>query len=435
MARQHSTDILIRNGKILRSGKRVTGADLLIQSGIVTSIKRRIEPSTKYKVKVIDAKGKIVCPGFIDLHVHLREPGFEYKETIQSGAAAAVAGGFTSICCMPNTRPVNDNKAVTHYILEKAREAGLARVRPIGAITMGLNGENLAMMGELASAGCVALSDDGYPVSNSLIMRRAMEYAKALNLTIVDHCEDCELSKGGVMHEGLKSTTLGLLGIPSAAEDVMVARDIALAEMTGCNLHLAHVSTSGAVRLVREAKARGVSVTAEACPHHFILTDEAVGDFDTYAKVNPPLRVESDVQAVREGLSDGTIEVIATDHAPHAFEEKEQDFDHAPFGITGLETAFGLTMSLVDDGVLDFETAVCALTKNPAKVFGLEGGDLSEGGIADITVIDPNEEWTVDPSAFRSKGRNTPFAGRRLKGRVVTTIVDGRVVFSKDQGY
>ncbi len=427
MARRHTKDILIQNGKVIRSGKPTTVANVMIESGTVTAIRRGIKASTY--CTVIDAKGKLVCPGFIDLHTHLREPGFEYKETIQTGSAAAVAGGFTTICCMPNTNPVNDNKAVTEFILEKARLAGLARVLPIGAITARLDGDALAVIGELASAGCVALSDDGHPVSNSLIMRRAMEYAKALGLTIVDHCEDRELSKYGVMHEGLMSTTLGLLGIPSAAEDVMVARDIALAEMTGCRLHLAHVSTAGAVRLVREAKARGVAVTAEACPHHFILTDEAVGEFDTHAKVNPPLRAESDLQAIRAGLSDGTIEVIATDHAPHASEEKEQDFDHAPFGITGLETALGLTLSLVEDGVLDLEAAIQALTLNPAKAFGLESGILREGGVADITIVDPKEEWVVDPSTFRSKGRNTPFAGQKLKGRVVTTIVDGQVVF------
>ena len=427
---RHTPDILIRNGKVIRPGMPTTVANILIQSGMVTGIRHGINPSSK--CTVINAKGQLVCPGFIDLHTHLREPGFEYKETIQTGSAAAVAGGFTTICCMPNTSPVNDNKAVTEFILEKARLAGLARVLPIGAITTRLDGGELAVIGELASAGCVALSDDGYPVSSSLIMRRAMEYAKALGLTIVDHCEDRELSRHGVMHEGLVSTTLGLLGMPAAAEDVMVARDIALAEMTGCRLHLAHVSTAGAVRLVREAKARGVSVTAEACPHHFTLTDEAVGEFNTHAKVNPPLRSESDVQAIRAGLSDETIEVIATDHAPHAAEEKEQDFDHAAFGISGLETALGLTMSLVEDGVLDFESVVRTLTSNPAKAFGLRGGDLREGGVADITLVDPNVRWVVDPSTFRSKGRNTPFAGRKLKGRVVTTIVGGKVVFSSN---
>tara|TARA_B100000315_G_scaffold260243_1_gene320264 strand:+ start:7789 stop:9090 length:1302 start_codon:yes stop_codon:yes gene_type:complete len=431
MAQLYTSDILIQNGKVVRPGMSTTVANILIRSGTISGIRRGLKTSAQ--CEVIDAKGKLVCPGFIDLHTHLREPGFEYKETIQTGSAAAVAGGFTSICCMPNTNPVNDNKAVTEFILEKSRLAGLARVLPIGAITARLAGDELAVIGELASSGCVALSDDGHPVSGSLIMRRAMEYAKALGLTIVDHCEDRELSKHGVMHEGEVSTTLGLLGIPSAAEDVIVARDIALAEMTGCRLHLAHVSTSGAVRLVREAKARGVSITAEACPHHFILTDEAVGDFDTHAKVNPPLRAESDVQAIRAGLADGTIEVIATDHAPHASEEKEQEFDRAPFGISGLETALGLTLSLVEDGILDLESAIRALTSNPAKAFGLDGGDLREGGKADITIVDPNEEWEVDPSTFRSKGRNTPFAGRMLKGKVVTTIVGGKVVFSTNK--
>ena len=431
MARQYASDILIQNGKVVRPGMPTAMSDVLIQSGVITSIRRGVK--TPEHCTVINADGKLVCPGFIDLHTHLREPGFEHKETIWTGSAAAVAGGFTTICCMPNTDPVNDNKAVTEFILRKARAAGLARVLPIGAITARLCGDELAVIGELALAGCVALSDDGHPVSSSLMMRRAMEYATVFGLTIVDHCEDRELSGNGVMHEGLISTSLGLLGIPAAAEDVMVARDIALAEMTGCRLHLAHVSTAGAVRLVREAKARGVPVTAEVCPHHFTLTDEAVGEFDTRAKVNPPLRAESDVHAVRNGLADGTIDAIATDHAPHALEETEMDFDHAPFGITGLETALGLTLSLVEDGVLDLESAVRALTLNPAKAFGLDGGELREGGIADVTIVDPDEEWVVDSSTFQSKGRNTPFEGRALKGRVVTTIVGGRVVFSSDQ--
>ena len=431
MARQYASDILIQNGKVVRPGMPTAMSDVLIQSGVITSIRHGVE--TPEHCTVINANGNLVCPGFIDLHAHLREPGFEHKETIWTGSAAAVAGGFTTICCMPNTDPVNDNKAVTEFILRKARAAGLARVLPIGAITARLCGDELAAIGELALAGCVALSDDGHPVSSSLMMRRAMEYANVFGLTIVDHCEDRDLSGDGVMHEGLISTSLGLLGIPAAAEDVMVARDIALAEMTGCRLHLAHVSTAGAVRLVREAKARGVPVTAEACPHHFTLTDEAVGEFDTRTKVNPPLRAEADVHAVRNGLADGTIDAIATDHAPHALEETEMDFDHAPFGITGLETALGLTLSLVDDGVLDLESAVRALTLNPAKAFGLAGGELREGGIADVTIVDPDEEWVVDSSTFRSKGRNTPFEGRALKGRVVTTIVGGHVVFSSNQ--
>jgi dihydroorotase len=374
-----------------------------------------------------------VLPGFVDLHVHFREPGFEYKETIQSGAAAAVAGGFTTVCCMPNTNPVNDNQAITEFIVDRAREAGLANVLPIGAITKGSEGKELAEIGDLRRAGCVAISDDGRPVMNSLVMRRAMEYALAFDVPVIDHCEDLHLSEGGCMNEGLVSTELGLPGIPAAAEDVMVARNVALADLTGARLHLAHISTEGSVRIVREAKSRGIKVTAEACPHHFTITEEVVRGYNTLAKMNPPLRTWKDVQAIKEGLRDGTIDAIATDHAPHATQEKQQGFTDAPFGIVGLETAWPLTLALVDEGILSLESAVDKLSSAPAKAFGLSKGTLAVGVDADVVVADPHESWEVDPAKFRSKSRNTPFAGWKVKGRIKTTIVGGRVVFETSQ--
>lgn len=412
---------------------RVNGpADVLIEHGKIAAVGPKLKAPAG--TTILDAAGKVVLPGFIDLHVHLREPGFEYKETIASGAAAAVAGGFTSVCCMPNTNPVNDNQSITEFILDKAREAGAAHVFPIGAITKGSEGKELAEIGDLRRAGCVAISDDGLPVMNSLVMRRAMEYAMAFDLPVVDHCEDLHLSEGGCMNEGIVSTQLGLPGIPAAAEDVMVARNLALAELTGARLHLAHLSTAGSVRMVREAKARGIRVTAEACPHHFLLTEEAVAGYNTHAKMNPPLRTRADVQAIKEGLRDGTIDVIATDHAPHALQEKQQEFAAAPNGIVGLETAWPLTLTLVEEGVLTLEAAVAKLTTEPARVFGLAKGTLAPGADADVTIADLQESWEVDPSRFRSKSRNTPFAGWKVKGRIRTTIVGGRVVYEAENG-
>ena len=423
--------LLIQGGHVIDPG-RVNGvADVLIENGTISAVGPAL--TAPAGATVIQAKGQLVLPGFVDLHVHFREPGFEYKETIQSGTAAAVAGGVTTVCAMPNTNPVNDNQAVTEFMLERAKAAGNAHLYPIGAITKKSEGKELAEIGDLRRAGCVAISDDGKPVMNSLVMRRAMEYARAFDVPVVDHCEDLHLSEGGCMNEGLVSTELGLPGIPSAAEDVMVARNVSLAELTGARLHLAHISTAGSVRMVREAKARGLKVTAEACPHHFTLTEELTRGYNTHAKMNPPLRTMQDVQAIKEGLRDGTIDVIATDHAPHATQEKQQEFTEAPFGIVGLETALSLTLALVDEGVLTLESAVDKLATAPAKAFSLNAGTLAVGAPADVAIVDPNREWQVDPSRFRSKSRNTPFAGWKVKGRVTTTIVSGRVVFELDR--
>ncbi len=424
--------ILLRGGRVIDPGRFNGLADVLIENGKIVAVGPNVKiPAGKSGAgpTVVEATGKLVLPGFIDLHVHFREPGFEYKETIQTGTAAAAAGGFTSVCCMPNTNPVNDNQAVTEFILDQARATGSAHVFPVGAITKGSEGKELAEIGELRRSGCVAISDDGRPVMNSLVMRRAMEYALAFDLPVVDHCEDLHLSEGGCMNEGIVSTELGLPGIPAAAEDVQVARNVALAELTGARLHLAHVSTAGSVRMVREAKARGIRVTAEACPHHFSLTEEAVRGFDSHAKMNPPLRTKQDVQAIREGLRDGTIDVIATDHAPHAIQEKEQEFAAAPFGVVGLETALPLTLALVEEGVLPLERAIAALTTEPARVVGLKKGTLAPGADADVVVVDPEAQWVVEPARFRSKGRNTPFAGWKVKGQVALTILNGTIVF------
>jgi dihydroorotase len=423
---------LIQGGHVIDPG-RVNGvADVLIEDGKVVAIGHDLLVKRTRKsgeIHVIDAANKLVVPGFVDLHVHLREPGFEYKETIKTGTAAAAAGGFTSVCCMPNTHPVNDSQAITEFILEQARMAGNARVFPVGAITKGSEGKELAEIGDLRRAGCVAISDDGQPVMNSMVMRRAMEYALAFDLPVIDHCEDLHLSEGGCMNEGIVSTQLGLQGVPAAAEDVMVSRNLALAELTGARLHLAHLSTVGSVRMVREAKARGIRVTAEACPHHFTLTEEAVRRFNTLAKMNPPLRTWDDVHAIKEGLRDGTIDVIATDHAPHAGQEKQQEFAAAPNGIVGLETALPLTLALVEEGILTLESAIEKLTTAPAKAFSLRTGTLAPGVDADVVIVDAQHTWEIDPSRFRSKSRNTPFAGWKVKGRVKTTLLGGKIVY------
>ena len=419
-------NILIKNGQVIDPANKVDGKlDILLSDG---RIARLGKPGSIQAdgAQVVEASGKLVVPGLIDMHVHLREPGFEYKETIKTGLAAAKAGGFTSVCSMPNTNPVNDNRSVTEFILSEANEA-LARVFPIGAITKGSKGEELAEMAELHAAGCVAVSDDGKPVMSAAIMRRAMEYSKIFDIPVISHCEEFTLSDKGVMNEGFVSTELGLRGIPAAAEEVMVSRDIALAGLTGCRVHIAHVSTAGSVRMVREAKARGVKVTAETCPHYFTLTDEAVRGYNTMAKMNPPLRTAEDVAAIKQGLKDGTLDVIATDHAPHAMDEKSVEFDHAPFGIVGLETAVGLVFKLVHEGVLSITEAIGKLSFNPALILKINKGTLSVGADADITIIDPDVEWTVDSSRFKSKSRNTPFERWKLKGKAVRTIVGGEL--------
>ncbi len=418
--------ILIKNGRVIDPANKVDEKlDLLISDGKIAKFGKPGSLSADGS-QAIDAAGKLIVPGLIDMHVHLREPGFEYKETIATGTAAAKAGGFTSVCCMPNTNPVNDNRSITEFILSQARDAS-SRVYPIGAITKGSKGEELAEMAELHQAGCVAISDDGKPLMNAALMRRAMEYSKIFDTLIIAHCEDSTLSDKGVMNEGGISTELGLRGIPRAAEDVMTSRDISLAELTGCRLHIAHVSTAGSVNLVRDAKKRGVKVTAETCPHYFTLTDEAVRGYNAMAKMNPPLRSAEDVAAIKQGLTDGTIDVIATDHAPHGMDEKSGEFDYAPFGIVGLETALGLTLRLVEEGVLSLRDAIMKLSVNPAAILKIGAGTLSSGADGDVTIIDPTASWTVDSSQFKSKSRNTPFNGWKLTGRAVQTIVGGKL--------
>lgn len=425
--------LLIKGGQVIDPANETAAIlDILVQNGKIIKVESNIE--APIGTELIDASGKLVVPGLIDIHVHLREPGYEYKETIASGTRAAARGGFTSVACMPNTNPVADNQTVINFILDRAKAEGLVNVFPVGAITKGSLGKELAEIGELKEAGVKALSDDGQPVSNSQIMRLAMEYAKMYDLTILSHSEDKELVGEGVMNEGYMSTILGLKGIPKAAEEAMIARDIILAELTGCRLHLCHVSTKGAVEMVRQAKVRGIKLTAEVTPHHFTLTDEAVQDFDTNAKVNPPLRTADDVAAVKAGLQDGTIDVIATDHAPHSLDEKDVEFNYAANGMVGLETAVGLVFSqLVKTGILSPEEAIAKLTVNPARIIGLDRGTLSLGSPADITIIDPDLEEIVRRSELASKSKNTPFAGWKLQGLPIITIVGGKIVMNQRQ--
>ena len=379
------------------------------------------------ELRIINAKGLIVMPGLIDMHVHLREPGFEYKETIQTGTMAAVKGGFTTVCCMPNTLPVNDNASVTEFIKRKASQEGHCAVLPIGAITKGQKGEELAEIGTMRNEGCIAFSDDGQPVMNSLIMRRALEYSKSFDVPVISHSEDLTLSEDGVMNEGLISITLGLKGIPVEAEQIMIFRDILLAELTGGRLHIAHVSTEGSVNLIRNAKNRGANVTAETCPHYFSLTEDAVQGYNTNAKVNPPLRTARDIAAIKKGLKDGTIDVIATDHAPHHRDEKMREFDSAPFGISGLETALGLSLRLVQEGILSLRQLIEKMTLNPAKILRIKKGTLRAGMDADIVVVDEKKEYTVHAERFISKGKNTPFEGWELRGSPVLTMYKGKI--------
>lgn len=423
------TALLLRGGRVIDPASgRDEVADVLLSGGKVEAVGQGL--GTPDGAEVIDATGLVVAPGFIDLHTHLREPGQEDLETIATGAMSAVAGGFTAVCAMPNTDPVCDNQGVVGFVVSQAQRAGKARVYPIGAISLGQQGQQLAEFGELVGAGAVAVSDDGHPVMSSHLMRTALEYARVFGIPVADHCEEMSLAEGGAMHEGVVSTRLGLKGIPAAAEEIMVARDILLAELTGGHVHLCHMSTRGSVELIRRAKDRGVRVTAEACPHHFTLTHEACEGYNTNAKMNPPLREEADREAVRQALRDGTIDAIATDHAPHHYDAKEREFDQAPNGIIGLETAFPLANSeLVGGGVLTLPQLVERMSTVPARIFGLPGGSLAKGAPADVVVLDSAADWIVDPSVFRSKSRNTPFAGRRVRGRAVATIVRGHVVF------
>ena len=422
--------LLIANGYVIDPAQEVNaGKNLLIEDGRVTGLLGRGEAAPE-DAHVLDATGLIVAPGFIDLHTHLREPGQEYKETVATGAAAAVAGGWASICAMPNTDPINDNPAVTRFIREQAHVAQLANVFPIGAITKGSGGKELAEMGEMKNAGIVAVSDDGRPVPTPGMMRRAMEYARGFDLPVIDHCQDISLSAGGVMHEGRWSLILGLRGMPAAAEEVDAVRDCVLAKLTGAKVHLAHVSTRGAIEAVRQAKNDGLQVTCEVTPHHWTLTDEAAADYDTNTKMSPPLRSRDHVDAILAAMKDGTIDAIATDHAPHHFDEKGLEFDQAPFGITGLETAVGLAFDLVHQGLIDLERVVEMCATNPARIFGLTGrGSLAQGTHADITILDPQLEWVFDVNRSKSKSRNTPFHGRAMHGAAVATIVGGRLVY------
>ncbi len=438
-------DLLIRNGHILDPGRGVDLAgDVLVRNGRIAGVGPGLAADG---AQAIDATGLIVAPGFVDLHCHLRDPGFEYKESIATGTQAAARGGFTTVCCMPNTDPPIDTRATVEYVLRTAAATGAVRVLPIGCVTRGRAGRELAELGDLFDAGCVAFSDDGVPVADGGLLRRALEYARISGLAIIDHCEDLEIASGGVMHEGWVSTRLGLRGQPAAAEESFVARDIAVAAQVGAPVHIAHVSTRAAVELIRSAKARGLPVTAEVTPHHLTLTHHAVafssngGEalvYDTAAKVNPPLRTRDDVAACVEALRDGTIDAIATDHAPHAGYEKDVEFDAAPFGISGLETAFGLCMTLVEAGALDLATLIERLTAGPVRALGLERavpglGSLAEGAPGDIVLLDPQAEWTVEPERFASKGKNTPLAGRTLRGKVVATVYEGRVVWAEEK--
>ncbi len=427
--------LVVKGGRVVDPAQDWDGpAEIRIEDGRVSAFGRRVNAKG---ASVVDASGRVVCPGFIDLHTHLREPGREDKETIASGTRAAAAGGFTAVCAMPNTEPVNDTAGITRAILERARTDGAVRVYPIGAITRGSRGEELAEYGDLRDAGCVAVSDDGRPVASARVMRRALEYSQAFGLTVIDHCEEPSLTEKAPMNEGPVATLLGLRGWPGAAETIMVERDIALAELTGGRVHIAHISTAGAVDAVRRGKARGVRVTAEATPHHLLLTDQVVKDteYDTSTKMNPPLRGETDRRAVVEGLRDGTIDCIATDHAPHTVDDKKVEFDQAAFGIVGLETAVALCLDrLVRPGLIGLPRLVELLSTNPARVLGLPGGSLAVGSLADVTILDLARERAVDPARFHTKGRNTPYAGWTLRGWPVATIVGGTIAWQDGAG-
>jgi dihydroorotase len=423
--------LLIRNGRVIDPASATDKpADVLIQDGAIAAVGAGIAAPG---AEILDATGLIVTPGFIDMHVHLREPGFEHAETIETGARAAAAGGFTSICCMPNTLPVNDNATVTSYIVERARKLAVTNVFPIGAITRNSAGEELAAVGSMKAAGVVAISDDGRPVMNARVMRRAMEFARSLDLPVIDHCEDLNLSAGGDMHEGYESVRLGLRGIPAGSEDVMVARDILLAQATGARFHVAHISTRNAVAMVTYAKQKGLPVTCEATPHHFALTDSQMRPYDSNFKMKPPLRTACDAGAVTDGIVSGAIDAIATDHAPHPGSEKMQEFEKCPFGILGLETALGLALEhLVHSGRITLERLVALFTTGPERVLHLGRGTLAPGAPGDVTIFSTELEWTYDVNQSFSKSRNSPFDGRTFRGGPVATIVNGAVVWRRE---
>ncbi|HZI42252.1 MAG TPA: dihydroorotase [Gemmatimonadaceae bacterium] len=427
--------LLLRGGRIVDPSQQMDSvADLLIEKDTIESLGPNIDIGSRDDVEIVDCTGRVVAPGFIDVHCHLREPGREDVETIATGARAAAAGGFTAVCAMPNTDPVTDNQAAVGFIIRQAARAGASRVYPIGAISVGQKGEALAEFGEMVGAGAVAVSDDGKPVASAHLMRTALEYARTFGIPVADHCEEPTLAAGGSMNEGLVSARLGLKGVPNEAEEIMAIRDMLLARRTGGHVHLCHMSTRGSVELIRWGKERGVNVTAEVCPHHLSLTEEAVEGYNTNAKMNPPLRSAADVEALQQAVRDGTIDVIATDHAPHHYDEKEREFSDAPNGIVGLETAFAVNVTwLVASGIVELDKLVDKMSCAPARIFRLAGGTLRRGNVADVTVFDPEAEWKVDPSRFRSKGRNTPYAGKTLKGRVHQTIVDGRVIYRYDR--
>ncbi len=423
--------LLLTGARIIDPARKIdTVSAILVENGkIVQTDADLIRSENSRDATIIELAGMILTPGLIDMHTHLREPGQEYKETIATGTKAAVAGGFTSIACMPNTDPVNDNRSITEFIKKKALEANLANVYPISNISHNSTGQQLTEFWDLKEAGAVALSDDGKPVMDAALMRHALEYAGSLDLPVISHCEDINLSAGGLMNEGYYSTILGLRGIPAIAEEVMTARDILIAEYTKSHVHIAHVSTRGSVLLIREAKKRGVKVTAETAPHYFTLTDEALQTYNTNLKVNPPLRSAADVAAIKEGLADGTLDAIVTDHAPHARTDKELEFEYAANGISGLETSLALSLHLVDEGVLSLTELIAKMSLNPARILNLSKGTLETGADADITVINPQLNWTVDVKAFCSKGKNSPFHGREMKGKAVLTIVGGEIKY------
>ncbi len=420
---------LVRGGRVIDPGNLDGIMDIVIEDGKIVEIKKdALTGNEDPELKIIDASGKIVAPGLIDMHVHLRDPGHEYKETIETGGLAAAFGGFTTICCMPNTDPVNDCRQVTEYIVKKAIKADTVRVYPVAAISMRLKGDNLCEYGELKDAGAIAVSDDGNSVMNSLLMRRALEYAGGFDLPVISHCEDLDLAAGGAMNEGAIATQMGLSGIPNASESIMVLRDIALSELTGIPVHIAHVSTMESVRAIRDAKKRGVSVTAETAPHYFSITDAFVKNYNTNSKMNPPLRTDQDREAICQGLADGTIDVIATDHAPHSIIEKAVEFDQAANGIIGLETSVSLSLKLVEKGIIGITDLIEKMSTNPARILGLENG-LDIGRVADITIIDPEISYCIDADRFQSLSRNTPFDGWNVKGKAVLTMVGGKIVY------